>query len=256
LLVAASNPCPCGWLESGVRECVCSRFAVERYRSRMSGPLLDRIDLQVYVKPVELKILRDPQPAESSAQIRARVLAARERQAARLAKWNLRCNAEMPAKVLRETCALDEGCELYLKHLVEERKSMSARSIDRLLKVARTVADLLGQDAIDKECLREAATYRAVDPTADVFAAVPQKAAGPSLLARLRSRDGATVIVEADELEDDMEVLATLAPAQAATLAPAQAAPHPARDERASRQPTPDDLAAASAELPALPAPP
>src|SRR5262245_9242716 len=87
LLVAASNPCPCGWLDSKARECTCSRFAVERYRARMSGPLLDRIDLQVYVKPVPLKTLRDPRPAESSAVMRERVMVARELQIARLSKF-------------------------------------------------------------------------------------------------------------------------------------------------------------------------
>jgi magnesium chelatase family protein len=175
LLVAASNPCPCGWLESGVRECTCSRGAVDRYRARMSGPLLDRIDLQVYVPPLDLKTLRDPTPAEPSAAIRERVKAARERQLARLASHGMRCNAEMTSKVLRESCRLDDACERYLEELVEQRRSMSARSIDRLIKVARTIADLLGQDAIDTDCLDEAANYRAVDPTADIFVAPPAK---------------------------------------------------------------------------------
>ncbi len=188
LLVAASNPCPCGWLQSGVRECTCSRFAVDRYRARMSGPLLDRIDLQVYVGPVPLAVLRDPAPAEPSAAIRERVMAARERQLARLTQFGLRCNAEMTAKVLRESCPLDAGCESYLKELVEKRQSMSARSIDRLIKVARTVADLLGQDAIDINCLREAADYRAVDPTADVFVApAPPNTPTPDELAAART---------------------------------------------------------------------
>ena len=169
LLVAASNPCPCGYLQSSVRECTCSRSAVERYRARLSGPLLDRIDLQVYVGPVELKTLRDKTPSESSAAVRERVLAARERQRKRLERWSLRCNAEMPTAVLREVCALDDSSEAYLKHLVEERRSLSARSIDRLIKVARTVADLLGQDDIDHAALQEASLYRAIDPTADII---------------------------------------------------------------------------------------
>jgi len=171
MLVAASNPCPCGWLESDVRECTCSRFAVERYRARMSGPLLDRIDLQVCVKPVDLHTLRDPTPSEPSSAIRDRVMAARERQRARLAPWGLRCNAEMTSKILRESCRLDDACERYLQELVKKRRAMSARSIDRLIKVARTIADLLDQDVIDPTCLEEAANYRAVDPTADIFIA-------------------------------------------------------------------------------------
>ena len=171
LLVAASNPCPCGWLDSKARECVCSRWAVDRYRARMSGPLLDRIDMQIYVKPLDIDTLRDPTPAESSAQIRERVLVARERQTARLAKWGVRCNAEMTSKVLRESCPLDPTIEAYLKHLVEERSAMSARSIDRLIKCARTLADLDGQESIDEATLDEAVRYRAVDPAADIFVA-------------------------------------------------------------------------------------
>jgi magnesium chelatase family protein len=171
LLVAASNPCPCGWLSSHVRECECSRGAVDRYRARMSGPLLDRIDLQVYVPPLDLATLRDPTPSESSATIRERVMLARERQHARLERWGLRCNAEMTSKVLREACPLDDACERYLAELVEHRRSMSARSIDRLIKVARTIADLESKEAIDPGCLDVAANFRAVDPTADIFVA-------------------------------------------------------------------------------------
>jgi magnesium chelatase family protein len=207
LLVAAANPCPCGWLGSNARNCKCSQVSVERYRARMSGPLLDRIDLQVYVNPVPLKVLRDPKPAESSARMRDRVMEARERQLARLAPFGMRCNAEMTPKVMRETCPLDADCEGYLRHIVEERKSMSARSIDRLIKVARTLADLTGLDAIDMACLDEAARCRAIDPTADIFVAPPAEPNSPSLLAR-------------------------------------------------DRAPTPDELAAASADLPPLPAPP
>lgn len=170
LLVAAANPCPCGWLGSGIRECTCGPGAIERYRLRLSGPLLDRIDLQVHVGPVPLRELRATEPGESSAAIRARVSAARDRQLARLRPWNLRCNAEMPSAVLRATCRLDSLGERTLADLVEHRKSFTARSIDRLIKVARTVADLMGQDDIDAGCLLEAAAYRDVDPTAGLAA--------------------------------------------------------------------------------------
>ena len=168
LLVAAANPCPCGWLGSGVRECTCGPGAIERYRLRLSGPLLDRIDLQVYVRPVPLRELRRAEPGESSAPIRARVAAARDRQLARLRPWNLRCNAEMPVSVLRATCKLDSLGERTLAELVERRRTVTARSVDRLIKVARTVADLLGQDDIDAGCLLEAAGFRDVDPLADL----------------------------------------------------------------------------------------
>ncbi|MBA3454785.1 MAG: YifB family Mg chelatase-like AAA ATPase, partial [Deltaproteobacteria bacterium] len=167
LMVASANPCPCGWYESKVRECTCSRGAIERYKLRLSSPLLDRIDLQVYVQPVPLAELRTSTPGESSAAIRERVVAARERQQARLAPWGIRCNAEMTNAVLRATCRLDASAEQELFTQVLKRRTYTARSVDRLIKVARTVADLDGQDEIDGGALREAAGYRDVDPTAD-----------------------------------------------------------------------------------------
>lgn len=172
LLVAAANPCPCGWLGSKARECICSQGAIDRYQLRLSGPLLDRIDLHVYVRPVPLAELRHSEPGESSAAIRARVVAARDRRLARLRPWNLRCNAEMPSAVLRATCRLDADGERTLARLVEQRRSFTARSIDRLIKVARTIADLVGQDHIDAGCLVEAAAFRDVDPAADAVSGI------------------------------------------------------------------------------------
>jgi magnesium chelatase family protein len=167
LLVASANPCPCGWHESKVRECTCSRTAIDRYRMRLSGPLLDRIDMQVYVRPVPIAELRALDPGESSDKIRERVIAARERQIARLKPWGLHCNAEMTSSILRATCRLDGRTEATLVGLVEDRRTFTARSIDRLIKVSRTIADLLGHDAIDAGHLIEAASYRDLDPTAD-----------------------------------------------------------------------------------------
>ena len=166
LLVGAANPCPCGWLDSHLRECTCSTTAIDRYRQRLSTPLLDRIDLQAYVQPVALAELRKASPGETSSDIRARVTIARERQQRRLAAWNLGSNAEMPSAVLRATCRLDEDGERDLARLVARRQaSFTARSVDRLLKVARTIADLDGADTIDLGCLHEAASYREIDPT-------------------------------------------------------------------------------------------
>jgi len=165
LLAASANPCPCGWLHSGVRNCTCGPAAIDRYRQRLSGPLLDRIDLQVFVRPVSVSELRTEAPGESSAAIRERVVAARDRQRRRLAPYGVRCNAEMPSAVLRATCRLDARSERTLADVVEKRSSYTARSIDRLLKVARTIADLVGQDTIDAGSLIEAASYREVDPT-------------------------------------------------------------------------------------------
>src|SRR5262249_22607884 len=137
----------------------------DRYRLRLSGPVLDRIDLQVHVKPVPLAELRSAELGESSAAIRDRVIAARDRQLERLRPWGLRCNAEMTTSVLRATCQLDEHGERMLAALVDRNRSFTARSVDRLIKVARTIADLTNQDDIDAGCLREAASYRDVDPT-------------------------------------------------------------------------------------------
>jgi len=169
LLAAAANPCPCGWLESGVRECTCSPSAIERYKLRLSGPLLDRIDLQIYVRPVSLADLRGATPAETSAAIRERVVAARERQRARLRPFHLHCNAEMTNAVLRTTCRLDDAGERALAEIVERRRAFTARSVTRLLKVARTIADLLGQEHVDADALYEAAAYRDADPAADLL---------------------------------------------------------------------------------------
>lgn len=168
LLVAAANPCPCGWLHSGVVACTCSISAVSRYRARLSGPLLDRIDLQVYVKPVPLPELRNDQPGEHSAHMRDRVREARARAEHRLAEWGIACNAEMTSQVLRATCKLSDECERTLAALVVERRSLSARAIDRMLKVARTLADLEGVGAISPDHLNEAAGFRAVDPITEL----------------------------------------------------------------------------------------
>jgi magnesium chelatase family protein len=167
LLAAAANSCPCGWLGSKLRECTCSKALIDRYRGRLSGPLLDRIDLQVHVDAVTLTDLRDPQPGESSAAMRDRVVAARERQRVRLAPWGLGCNAEMSTSIVRAVCKLDGACERMLAELVDHRKTLTARSIERLIKVARTYADLLGDDAITPDVLNEASFFRPVDAIAD-----------------------------------------------------------------------------------------
>lgn len=168
LLVASANPCPCGWHGSHVRTCTCSGTAVDRYRGRMSGPLLDRIDLHVTVKPVALTDLRAGPPAESSAAVRDRVVAARARQAARLASFGLRTNAEMSPAATRATCVLSDDAEAELAR-VGGKARLSARAIDRIVKVARTIADLAGRDRIDRDDVSLAAGYRVLDtdPTVD-----------------------------------------------------------------------------------------
>lgn len=170
LLVAAANPCPCGWLGSKRRVCTCGFKSIERYRNKLSGPLLDRIDLHVFVPSVELAELRSQTPAESSETIRERVVHAREIQQKRLTAFGCRTNAEMPLSAMRATCSLSDRGEKTLQKLNDAREGMTARSIHRLIKVARTVADLLGREHIDEDCLYEAASYRTldIDPAMDM----------------------------------------------------------------------------------------
>jgi predicted ATPase with chaperone activity len=158
-----------------VRECKCTTEARARYAQRLSGPLLDRIDLQTFVFPVSLHELRSETPGEPSERIRERVVVARDRQRARLAPFGLHCNAEMTTTVLRATCRLDAETEAHLSKLVEAKRTFTARSIDRLLKVARTAADLAERDDITREDLEYAASHRDVDPLARILPKEPKK---------------------------------------------------------------------------------
>lgn len=163
LLAASANPCPCGWLGSEQRACTCSPGSVDRYRSRLSGPLLDRIDLQLFVPHVSLRELRQGPPGETSREIRERVMLARERQRRRLADFGFRTNAEMSQRAMRATCRLNDRAEAELERLCRVRVAMSGRGVDRLVKVARTIADLEAADIVDNDHIREAAAYRALD---------------------------------------------------------------------------------------------
>ncbi|MEZ4362960.1 MAG: YifB family Mg chelatase-like AAA ATPase [Kofleriaceae bacterium] len=163
LLAASANPCPCGWLDSGIKECSCSSLAIERYRSRLSGPLLDRIDLRIFVRMVALTDLRSPAGAEKSEEVRARVADARARQRTRLAPWGVRTNSEMSSAALRATCKLDDKAEVALEKISRTNRTLTARAIERILRVARTIADLGGEDDVDEGCVYEAATYRALE---------------------------------------------------------------------------------------------
>ncbi|MFH1467413.1 MAG: YifB family Mg chelatase-like AAA ATPase [Pseudomonadota bacterium] len=161
-LVAAANPCPCGFRGHPRRPCGCSESAVHVYLSRMSGPLLDRIDLQVELSPVSADELMEARPGESSAAVRARVVAARERQTARYGQSGLRCNADLNGEqVRRAAAACPEALEL-LRAFVE-RHAMSGRAHARLLKVSRTIADLEGAAAVERHHLAEALQYRAFE---------------------------------------------------------------------------------------------
>ena len=162
MLVAAMNPCPCGYYGHPTRSCTCSQQAVGRYLSKVSGPLLDRIDLHIEVPPVEFDQLASRQKAEPSADIRLRVNAARARQQARFAGTDIVSNARIPTSKLKEFCPLTDAANTLLKGAFE-RMGLSARAYDRLLKVARTIADLDGCDVIDTPHIAEAIQYRSLD---------------------------------------------------------------------------------------------
>jgi len=162
MMVAAMNPCPCGFLGDPQHHCNCTPPMIQRYRSRLSGPLLDRIDLHVEVPRVPHKDLTDPEPAESSAQIRARVNRARTIQRQRLASHGLYANAQMQARHIQKFCKLNAAGEKLLEQ-VTDRLGLSARSYTRILKLARTIADLADSKTIETLHLAEAIQYRSLD---------------------------------------------------------------------------------------------
>ncbi len=163
MLVAAMNPCPCGYYGDSKRECRCGSRAIEKYRQKISGPLLDRIDIHVEVPLVDFKELSSTELGEKSATIRERVAAAREIQSQRFRKnKGVSTNAAMSAKLVREHCALDATSTSYLEHAMEQM-NFSARAHDRILKVARTIADLASCECIQSEHILEAIQYRSLD---------------------------------------------------------------------------------------------
>lgn len=162
MLVTAMNPCPCGYLGDPKHECRCSPSQIQRYRNRISGPLLDRIDIHVEAPALSLTELRNDQPAEGSAAIRARVEAARERQRARFVGSRTAANARMSPAQLKRFSALDPALGDLLQQVMEQL-SLSARAYDRILKVARTIADLAEAEKIAAPHLLEAIQYRSLD---------------------------------------------------------------------------------------------
>jgi magnesium chelatase family protein len=158
-LIAAMNPCKCGWFGDPQRACTCSPAQISLYQKKISGPLLDRIDLHLEVKRVAFEKLNDARPGETSASIRNRVQCARDRQAQRFAGTALACNADMGVGDLRQHCALDDAGRSPMKAAMNQMQ-MSARGFHRVLKVARTIADLAGVEAITTTHLAEALQYR------------------------------------------------------------------------------------------------
>jgi magnesium chelatase family protein len=163
MLIASMNPCPCGHLNNPSRECVCPPVNVQRYLSKISGPLMDRIDLHVEVTPVPFEELNRSQNGETSERVRERVTGARKIQAQRFGdEAGVYCNAQMSSRHVRQYCVLDERSQQLMKMAIQ-RLGLSARAYDRILKVSRTLADLAGQKEIAPEHVSEAIQYRSLD---------------------------------------------------------------------------------------------
>ena len=163
MLVASMNPCPCGYYNHPTKACVCTTGMIQKYLSKISGPLLDRIDMHIEVIPVEFDKLAGTRPAETSGMIRERVIHARGIQAQRYASYpGVHSNAQISRKMIEKFCRIDEQGQQLLKNAMEKR-GLSARAYDRILKVARTIADLEESENIQNNHLAEAIQYRSLD---------------------------------------------------------------------------------------------
>lgn len=162
MLIAAMNPCPCGFFGSNQRECRCSTYQIQRYRNKISGPLLDRIDIHIEVAPLNENELLDFPKGENSKTIQDRVQKTRISQHERFQTSNIFSNSQMEASDLQNNCNLDKQSIDYLKNSIKELQ-LSARAYDRILKVARTIADLAGKEAIEVAHIAEAVQYRSLD---------------------------------------------------------------------------------------------
>lgn len=162
MLVAAMNPCPCGYLGHPTRQCTCTDAARKRYRDKISGPLLDRIDIHIEVQPIDYDRLSGKEKGESSKSIRERVNRARAVQNKRFEGTDISCNAKMSPRATREYCILSEDAEKMLKNSFEAM-GLSARAYDKILRIARTVADLDGSKLIELPHIAEAIQYRSLD---------------------------------------------------------------------------------------------
>ncbi len=162
MVIGAMNPCPCGYYGHPTRQCTCSHGLAQRYLNRVSGPLLDRLDIHINVPPVDFENLSSDRKAEPSSEIKKRVQAAREIQHKRFAGTGITCNAKMDAASTRKYCAMTSNATLILKTAFE-RLSLSARAYDKVLRIARTIADLDNAEIIDTRHITEAIQYRSFD---------------------------------------------------------------------------------------------
>ncbi len=164
MLAAAMNPCPCGYFNDRSRECHCTQPMIQHYVPKISGPLLDRIDIHIDVPAVNYKELRAPASPEDSLHIRERILHARELQLQRFRADKIYCNAQMAPRQIRNFCDLSADCERLLERAMSQQ-GLTARAHDRILKVSRTIADLEGVPAIQPKHIAEAIQYRTLDRT-------------------------------------------------------------------------------------------
>jgi len=167
MLAAAMNPCPCGFFNDKSRECRCTQAMIQRYMQKISGPLMDRIDIHIDVPAVKYKEMRSSAEPEGSAQIRERIVRARETQLRRFAssgRGRIYSNAQMTPRHIRTFCELSADCERLLERAMNQQ-GLTARAHDRILKVSRTVADLEGEQAIQPKHIAEAIQYRSLDRT-------------------------------------------------------------------------------------------
>lgn len=162
MLIGAMNPCPCGYYGHPTRKCICSPKQVSKYLSKISGPMLDRFDIHVEVAPVEFEEISSLEKEESSERIRERVVKARNLQLERFKGTGITCNARITSDIIREVCAMTNEAVDMLKS-VFEKLGLSARAYDRILKVARTVADMDGSEGIEKSHIAQAVQYRSLD---------------------------------------------------------------------------------------------
>jgi magnesium chelatase family protein len=158
----ATQECPCGFYSDPTHQCTCNPQQIQRYRAKVSGPLLDRIDIHVEVPPVKYRELASTRSGEPSASVRARVNNARSIQRERFAGEGIYCNSQMKPRQMKKACEVDGKTHTLLENAVE-RLGLSARAYNRILKVARTIADLEGRDAVSTSDVAEAIQYRSLD---------------------------------------------------------------------------------------------